>query len=306
MIRTLRTITSFALTSLVVAAHAQNPVPNPSFDVQTACPLVSEIELAPPWYAPTAGTPDLFNSTCPTQNGPGHSGIGSSGVFTHGEGAFLEYREYVQAPLITPLVAGQGYCVSLWVKRANFRYATDRFGVLFSATAVSLANTNALNYTPQVQNTPGDVLSDAGWMEISGGFVAQGGEAYVTIGSFANSAGTTAEVVNAASTSTVAFYYFDDVVVTPCAVGIEEQHAQSFDVFPMPAVGQLTVRMPPGVRMESARLLDTKGSVMRNYGTIPAVQGAQDLDITGLANGLCHLVITTDHGTLTRTVILGE
>ncbi|HEX2617491.1 MAG TPA: hypothetical protein VHL57_08105, partial [Flavobacteriales bacterium] len=67
--------------AIALCAGAQNMVPNPGFEVQDTCPAVSEIELAVPWERPTNGTPDLFNSTCATQNGPGHTGIGSSGVF---------------------------------------------------------------------------------------------------------------------------------------------------------------------------------------------------------------------------------
>src|SRR5580692_4077770 len=51
------------------ALHAQfqyscglNLVPNPGFEDYTSCPnSVSELDLAAPWFQPTAGTSDYFN-----------------------------------------------------------------------------------------------------------------------------------------------------------------------------------------------------------------------------------------------------
>ena len=140
----------FTLLSLsgCIFSNAQNMVPNPSFDVQDSCPAVSELFVCQPWNTPTLGTPDAFNSTCPTQNGPGHTGIGSAGVYAFS--TFPDNREYMQAPLLSPLVAGQSYNVSFWVKRANFRYAINRFGAYFSVGAVSnMSTTSVLAYIPK-------------------------------------------------------------------------------------------------------------------------------------------------------------
>src|SRR5438309_8590072 len=103
----LATILFLALNTLI---HAQNLVPNYSFDVMDTCPLVSQITLAHPWNSPTSGTPDLYNSTCATQNFPGRTGIGSSGIFLFN--TFPNNREYIQAPLTSSLTEGQNYCVS--------------------------------------------------------------------------------------------------------------------------------------------------------------------------------------------------
>lgn len=295
------------LSSLLLAgpcSWAQNLVPNPSFDIQTECPEASEIQFAVPWYAPTNGTPDLFQSGCPTQNVPGRTGPGSSGVYVHGEGVFANYREYIQAPLTAPLVAGQGYCVSLWVRKTNFRYATDRFGVLFTTTAVGLSNTGVLPYTPQVENTPGNVLEDTGWEEISGEFFAQGGEQYITVGSFSGPENTTVVVANESSTSNVAFYRIDDISVTACAVGISEIGAASFEVFPQPARDRLTVRLGDGNSLHHAALYDGRGSLVRSY-PVNGPSALVDLDVSGMPDGLYHMVLRTDKGITTRTIILG-
>ena len=304
MTRTLLFFPSLSLALAVTPSVAQNLVPNPSFDVQTDCPEVSEIELAPPWYAPTNGTPDLFQTGCPSQNGPGHSGIGSSGVFVHGEGAFADYREYVQAPLTSPLVAGQGYCVSVWVQRANFRYATDRFGVLLTTSAVSLTNTDELPYAPQVENPTGNILGGTGWHLISGDFYAEGGEQYITVGSFSTVGATTVAVANEASTSNVAFYRMDDISVTPCNVGINDRVFNTFDVYPQPASERISVRLPDQIRLENARLHDTNGRLVRSFTERGVQTGTLALDVTGLAGGLYHLLIDTDRGSASRTIMI--
>lgn len=295
---------STALLCLGPVGTAQNLVPNPSFDVQTDCPEAGDILFATPWMSPTNATPDLFQGGCPTQNVPGRTGPGSAGVYVHGEGSFANYREYVQAPLLTPLVAGQGYCVSLWVRLTGFRYATDRFGVLLSTTPVSLTNTNVLAYTPQVENTPGHILDDAGWEEISGEFYAQGGEQYITIGSFTGPAGTTAVVVNASSTSNVAYYRIDDVSVTACAVGMSEHTLTTFDVYPQPATDRISVRLATDDALQGASLYDSRGTVVRAFGANGG-GGVVDLDVSGLPNGLYHMVVRTNKGNATRTIVLG-
>src|SRR5438309_939510 len=81
-------------------------------EVMDTCPLVSQITLAHPWNSPTSGTPDLFNSSCAPQNLQARTGVGSCGIYLLN--TFTDNREYIQAPLNTPLIAGQNYCVSFW------------------------------------------------------------------------------------------------------------------------------------------------------------------------------------------------
>ena len=93
-----------------IFSSAQNLVPNASFDVQDSCPAVSELFVCQPWERPTLGTPDAYNSTCPTQNPPGRTGIGSSGVYLFS--TFPDNREYMQVALTSALTSGQTYYVS--------------------------------------------------------------------------------------------------------------------------------------------------------------------------------------------------
>ena len=116
----------FAVTENV---NAQNLVPNPDFETHSACPngdiSSGTITLAPPWNKPTDGTSDYFH-TCSTGafgawtgvpanvfgNQMPHSGNAYGGFHTYiGQ---QNLREYIQAPLLSPLVAGQAYKVSFY------------------------------------------------------------------------------------------------------------------------------------------------------------------------------------------------
>jgi hypothetical protein len=249
-----------ALFFQVTDMFGQNLVPNPGFEVQDSCPQVSEIQLAPPWDSPQSGTPDLMNSTCPSQNFPGHSGIGSAGVFCY-IAASSDNREYLQAPLISPLVAGHTYCVSFYLKRSNYKYAIDRFGAHFSVGPTHLTmNTDYLPYTPQVENPAGSPLSASGWILVEGNFTAQGGEDNIILGNFSPDAQTTATIVNAGSTSEVAYYAIDDILVEECNVGIDENTlSNDITVYHEKGSNSIIAKIPSKYSIENLSLFNSVG-----------------------------------------------
>lgn len=289
---------------LIIAfqANSQNLVPNPGFEMQTDCPLVSEIELAPPWNSANLGTPDLFNDTCATQNSAGHTGIGSAGVFIIG--SFDDNREYLQAPLTAPLQAGVHYCVSAWVKPGNFRFAADRFGFYFAQSESSAISTGVMPVTPQVQNPPGNVLASASWQQVSGSFTASGGEAWLIMGSFHNDASTTTQIFNASSTAEVAYYYIDDVSVTQCFVGIGEGDLGSFEIFPQPATDRVSIRVPQNRHIQRIELFDMNGRLLHKEDSPVSQGGLVDLDVAAVHAGMHHLIMHTDKGVASRRIAI--
>jgi len=216
--------------------HAQNLVPNPGFEVQDTCPAVSQIELAQPWNSPTLGTPDLFNNTCGSQQGSPHTGHGSAGLYTYS--TFADNREYLQVQLTSPLVAGQTYEVSFYVKRLTFySYAVNRIGAYFTSSEVDLTSTSALtSLTPQVEHTT--MLNGTAYTLISGTFTATGGEQYMLIGNFRNDAGTTFQDVES-NGNNKSYYYIDDLSVTLSAstAGLDQANGISLRVYPNPSSG---------------------------------------------------------------------
>jgi len=191
---------------------SQNLVPNPSFENITSCPTShTQLNKATPWVPPTSGTPDLYNSCDISQvvgvpisniglfgrgDQPARTGVGYAGFVTFWDyiepcGAIsVDYREYLQAPLVSPLLAGITYEVSMYVSLRNSSsviMASNGIGAYFSNAAVntscSAINIGPLPYTPQVVEST--IITDTvNWIPIYGTFVAVGGEQYITIGNF--------------------------------------------------------------------------------------------------------------------------
>ena len=116
--------------------------------------------------------------------------LDSEKVVTVGTGSRGEeryaLREYLQAELLTPLVAGKTYRFSMHLSLAeNSSAATDRIGAHFSTTPISTADYFAMPYVPQLETPAGTFLDDqVEWMTYEELYVATGGEQYVTIGNF--------------------------------------------------------------------------------------------------------------------------
>jgi gliding motility-associated-like protein len=91
------------------------------------------------------------------------------------------------------------------------RYSTDAIGAYFSTGAVSLPNGGVLPYTPQIFNTSGILQDTANWVQISGTFIAQGGENFITIGSFVNDANTNSIYSNSSGWYSNNCFYVDKV-----------------------------------------------------------------------------------------------
>jgi OOP family OmpA-OmpF porin len=219
----------FALAAVLVVprpAAAVNLVPNPSFELYAGCPTgFSQFFQAVAWNLPNAGTSDLFN-TCspggfPSVNVPSNTigfqnaltGSGYAGIIPYS--AAPDYREYVQAPLSSALVNGGTYQVSFWVSLGDTSmFALDRLGAYLSVGQVGpLAGNTTLLVTPQVESPANVYLNDTvNWMQVSGTFVAAGGEDHIVIGSFRDDANTNL-VPGPDVWPGGAYYYIDDVSV---------------------------------------------------------------------------------------------
>jgi len=214
--------------------HAQNLVPNASFENFSSCPSdQGQIIRAVPWYSPTyyltESMSDLLNECSPPYptslvNIPiniwgyqyPRTGNGYAGIYVFAD--YEKGREYISVKLDSALIAGKTYCVGYYASLANKGYpyfAIDRMGAYFSNTAISLNTYYIIPATPQIENPTGHFLSDTiNWMLVSGSFIALGGEQYITIGNFYANDSTNYIPTNA--TNTISYYYIDDVFVYPC------------------------------------------------------------------------------------------
>ena len=201
-----------------------NLVLNPGFESYTICPP----GLAPPftassWNLPTGGSSDYYNSCAPVssnvstpQNSFGyqvpHTGNGYAGFILRPTNL---YREYLQVPLASPLVAGKIYQVSFYVSLADYaKWAVDKIGAYLSIGAVGLLpGAPVLPFTPQIAHPMGNYITDKiNWTLISGNYTAIGGESHLIIGNFYNDI-LTVPLMGQGGFYPGSYYFIDDVSV---------------------------------------------------------------------------------------------
>lgn len=181
-------------------------IPNSSFEQYTACPEIISvpgamwIDSAVGWHSPTLATPDYYN-VCggpsvgvpfnmaayyqPAYDGNAYCGFIVRSLVYDSVRTSLWF-EYIQCELIQPLNKDQSYTFSMRVNRANdWNLAFKDIGALFSETPLSeySAQHGAISIQPQIISHT--FLTDTmNWTEITGQFVANGNEKYLTIGWF--------------------------------------------------------------------------------------------------------------------------
>jgi type IX secretion system substrate protein len=224
----------------IFSAKAQtNLVPNPSFENTSGstfgCPgygnLVNWVNPDP---TDSCSTPDLFSTGCTgvfailgdPSNGQGNQAARTGNNY----GGFIvsdipadNYREYVETPLTTPLVAGVSYCVTFYVSLGDDSPdGTNRIGLYFSNTLTQFTTNNCTNtaplpYVPQLQAPSSPILDKTNWVQLQWNYTAVGGENYITIGNFFNQANTTLTSAGSGS-QPFSYYYIDDVsiIAGPC------------------------------------------------------------------------------------------
>jgi len=212
----------------------QNLVPNPSFEEHTDCPdNENQVHYATGWDSHCL-TPDYFNVCSPNPHlsvpynwygsyQPAADGEAFCGFFAYwnGVGNWSNVRDHIGAQLLSPLVSGKEYHVSIKVSLAyngtSAVCATSHVGVKFSTvshevygdTVTSpLVNNHAHVYTTSV------ITDTVNWITVSGSFVADSAYEYVVIGNFFTDDQVDTLMVLPAYPYCKAYYYVDDVCVS--------------------------------------------------------------------------------------------
>ncbi len=246
--------------------YSQNLVPNPGFDTSVQCPYAGgKIYYATPWFQPNIGngntssssSTDLFD-TCSnftaegvptneygTQNA--YSAYGYAGIIPFGDTTMNpNYGEYLEVPLMDTLKANKKYCVQFYVSLAECsKYSISNLGAYFSNDSLLAPNFHAIDtVSPQVENPITNMLNDTiNWMLVSGYFIANGGERFMTIGNFHSPSTTNAQLIGA-STALYTYYYIDNASVVYCdPSGVEEMGMENnFKLFPNPNNGNMVLQ----------------------------------------------------------------
>jgi hypothetical protein len=267
---------------------SQNLVPNGDFEQFTTCPTnLSQFSAAASWFNPTLASPDYFNVcatniNCDVPNNfigyqVPHSGFGYGGIYTwYGIIGYQNYREYMEIELTQELTENTCYHLEFYMSLANYvQYTTDDIGAFFSPVSVTDFSTeNVLSLTPQVSNAAGNYPDSLNWTLVSGDFTATGGERFLMIGNFKDSANTSTILVNGSVLNNASYFYIDDVCVTTCiepscsiTTGIKEFQKNTFSIHPNPAFSnsEITLSYPSGTGQREIIINDVNGREVIRY-----------------------------------------
>lgn len=275
----------FILTlSICELLHAQNIVPNWSFEDSVMCPSgPSQVTNASGWNG--YGSPDYFNA-CATKpdfsvphnwggyqqaaTGKAYCALGVSMAFiTNG-------REFIRRVLPSPLTVGTKYFVSLKVNLSlsdtiRVNCASNNLGIEFSTAPINAVNNRPHIYTTQV------ITDTANWTHIGGSFVADSAYTYINIGNFFDDLNSTTQIMTQ-DTVCNSYYFIDDICVSSdsldCPFTLEtgqEEMADNnnFTLFPNPARQHATLVFDnPGHANHSLYIYDTQGRLVKTMNNI--------------------------------------
>lgn len=132
-----------------------------------------------------------------------------------------KYTEHIQNEFSDTLHPGQLYCVKMYVSFANNSgFASDGLGMYFSNNKILFKQKDdILLYKPQIENYPGNVMMVKNeWVLFSGIYKANGGEKFVTIGTFKSIEDMNMIRVRSHLRKRMHFfsyYYIDNLFITP-------------------------------------------------------------------------------------------
>lgn len=138
----------------------------------------------------------------------------------------INYREYLQTQLTTPLQPNQLYRVSFkYALAQHSTFVTNRLGVVFSQNPIKQKD-GFLPYKPNVFIDSSVLFATPGfWVEFADTFRTRGGELYMTIGNFYDDkhtqyfsndiSGLNITLQRTILNNQVAYYYIDDVRLEP-------------------------------------------------------------------------------------------
>lgn len=206
----------------------QNLVPNPGFEQYHSCPrfLGNLDDDLVGWGAPTQGSTDYFNRCSKDMGTPENfngkqaaaEGDGYSGFYAYAPG---DYREYLQARLSRPLVAGRQYRLRFSLSLAERSdFALHSIGVLFTRKPMRVATKKNLSRRHWFADSadphhlevaaPAYFTDTENWMHLDTVFTARGSERYLIIGNMRTNART--RVFKTGRRSNKGAYYYLDAV----------------------------------------------------------------------------------------------
>lgn len=298
---------------LPMISVGQNLVPNGVFNYSDTCNphSISSTDDIHPWFW-TLGSPDFLHGCFPEAYSvpqsygggePAADGEGYCGLICYS--TTLTLREFVSVELITPLTENTNYHVSFKVSLMDsIWYATKNIGAALTVNEPQSNIDSLFGLQPQVSYNGAVFLSNKqGWAKVSGFFMAQGGERFLTIGNFDVDHETDTLFIPGGgippSHSEVywsgSYYYVDDVSVIPDSIfqNVNENDF-TFSIYPNPATTNITIESRTPLAQVWVRDV-TGGQAITK--TLKQVQGDRAvIDISGLPCGIYLVEVLTQNG----------
>jgi hypothetical protein len=227
------------------------------------------------------------------------------------------WREYITGTLSEPLQSGRTYCISAYVSPAelyacidsmkSYGMAAKSIGAYLSSTFNKIQTETIHPETPQIElykEDGGYIADSTTWTLVSGTYVAQGGEKYITLGNFKSDA-LTDLIVNGdvydPDSNNFCYYYIDNVSITKCSgVGLLEI-PYNINIYPNPAQDLVSVTMSKNVSNAQLNIYNLTGQLISQK---QITQSDQTIPITELDNGVYIFVIQNEDTILYRQRII--
>jgi len=268
-------------------------------------PCYGDIGIAKHWFNPHGATPDFYTfypgyCSGPTSiNNPNGFQIARSGSAYAGIYGYLNpTREYIANTLTDSLVPGSCYFVEFYVALANpCKYSIDNLGAYITDDTSGFKNfLHNISVVPQIINQPGVMLSDTmNWQKIYGTFIAQGTEKFIIIGNFFNDSMTTVDTTFPMNSWLAAYYYVDDVLITPCdsITTIFDQPINLILIYPTPSATEIIVSLKDNSDVfNEINIFDMNGINCISRTPMRKFNNNTIIDISSLVKGLYLLHFT--------------
>jgi hypothetical protein len=309
-------------------SHAQNLVPNPSFEDTLECPdFPGQVSRASGWYV-AENTPDYFHTCCnnvhPDCGVPNNTfgarnaatGIAYCGIFTYLLYPPPEYKEKIGIELTTSLAIGTRYYVSMKISSVNTSFsqvvngANNKLGMLLSTFKYDLNNLPPNNNFSQFYSD--SIITDSvGWTTIKGSFIADSAYTFLTIGNFFDNQHTDTIrywYING-NNELVAYYFIDDICITTDNAGCDfstyintPSSENPFLVFPNPVSNALTIKTK-FIGINSIQLFNVDGQNVFRQKYVQTNETIK-VDTNHLANGIYLLQINSGQNVYSQKIII--